>query len=55
MSDQKKAHQLREKIRQTLEKLGEALDEWLNRQRLQPRPIPIPVDRPYRKRQTFRN
>lgn len=50
MADQNKARQIEEKIRQTLEKLGEALDGWLNRRRLQPQPLPIPVDRPYRKK-----
>ena len=47
MPKQRKSNQLREKIRQTLEKLGQALDEWLPKPRLQPKPIP--VDRPYRK------
>jgi hypothetical protein len=48
MADQNKAKQIGEKIRQTWEKLGEALDEYLYRRRLQPQPIPVPVDRPYR-------
>lgn len=50
MADQNKARQIEEKIRQKLAQLGEALDEWLNKQRLQPQPIPVPVDRPYRKK-----
>jgi|GEM_PF-2471415 len=47
MTKQSKKNQLREKIRQALEKLGQALDEWLPKPRLQPKPIPI--DRPYRR------
>ena len=39
-----------QKIRETLEKLGEALDEWLTKQGLKPQPVPIPLDRPNRKR-----
>ncbi|HXV43913.1 MAG TPA: hypothetical protein VEC96_12680 [Anaerolineae bacterium] len=50
MADQSKARQIEQKIRQTLEKLGEALDEWLKKRQLQPQPIPIPLDRPYRKK-----
>ena len=50
MADQGKARQIEQKIRQALEKLGEALDEWLKRQRLQPQPIPVPVDRRYRRK-----
>lgn len=50
MADQSKARQIEEKIRQKLAKLGQALDEWLNKQRLQPQPLPIPIDRPYRKK-----
>jgi hypothetical protein len=50
MADQNKARQIEEKIRQKLAQLGEALDEWLNKQRLQPQPLPVPVDRPYRKK-----
>ena len=50
MANIHKTFDIKEKIRQTLEKLGEALDEWFNKQRLQPRPVPIPVDRPYRKK-----
>jgi hypothetical protein len=52
MADQNKARQIEEKIRQKLAQLGEALEEWLNKQRLQPQPIPVPVDRPYRKKLT---
>ena len=47
MAKQSKSKQLREKIRQALEKWGEALDEWLPKPRLQPKPVP--VNRPYRK------
>lgn len=50
MADQNKARQIEEKIRQKLAQLGQALDEWLTKQRLQPQPLPVPVDRPYRKR-----
>lgn len=50
MADQKKARQIEEKIRQKLAKLGQALDDWLNKQRLQPQLLPVPIDRPYRKR-----
>jgi hypothetical protein len=50
MSDQ--GTKIKEKIRQTLEKLGQALEDWLDRQRPQPQPapIPVPVDRPYHRR-----
>ena len=34
-----------EKIKEALEKLGEAVDEWLTRQGLKPKPVPIPIDR----------
>jgi hypothetical protein len=50
MADQNKARQIEEKIRQKLAQLGEALDEWLKKQRLQPQPIPVPVDRPFRRK-----
>lgn len=50
MAKQDKLEQIREKIRQTLEKLGQAMDEWLNGRRPQPQPIPVPVDRPLRRR-----
>jgi len=50
MADQSKARQIEEKIRQKWAQLGEALDELINRRRLQPQLIPVPVDRPYRKR-----
>jgi hypothetical protein len=50
MVDQNRVKQVGEKIRQTWERLSEALDAYLNRQRLQPQPIPVPVDRPYRKK-----
>jgi hypothetical protein len=50
MADQNKARQIEDKIRQKLAQLGQALDEWLNKQRLQPQPIPVPLDRRYRKK-----
>ena len=50
MADTHKANEVQEKIRQALEKLGEALDEWLNNRRRATRPIPVPVDQPYRRR-----
>ncbi|MEW5958720.1 MAG: hypothetical protein AB1801_13390 [Chloroflexota bacterium] len=54
MADKNKARQIEEKIRQALEKLGKSLDQALdalaNPRRLYPQPIPIPIDRPYRRR-----
>jgi len=50
MADRKKADSVQEKIRQVLEKLGEALDDWLNRTQPVPRRVPVPVDRPYRRK-----
>lgn len=50
MADSKKADSVQEKIRQVLEKLGDALDDWLNRTRPAPRRVPVPVDRPYRRK-----
>jgi hypothetical protein len=50
MADQNKARQIEEKIRQKLAQLGEALDDWLKKQRLQPQPIPVPIDRPYHRK-----
>jgi hypothetical protein len=50
MAQQKKSGQIEEKIRQILEKLGEALADLLDKKRLNPQPIPLPVDRPYRRR-----
>ena len=50
MADQERANQIEEKIRQALKKLGEALDNWLGKNRLRPRHIPVPIDRPHRKR-----
>lgn len=38
-----------EKVRQAAEKLGEALNDWINRKRRQA-PVPVPIDRPYQKR-----
>ena len=45
MADKNKSKSVQEKIRETLEKLGETLDDWLAGTRPQPQPIPIPVDR----------
>ena len=50
MADKKKASEVQEKIRQVLEKLGEALDEWLQKNRPAVQPVPVPVDRPYRRK-----
>ena len=50
MSNQDRAEQVQEKIQQVLRKLGTALDQWINRKGLKPQPIPIPLDRRYRKR-----
>jgi hypothetical protein len=50
MADQNKARQIEEKIRQKLAQQGEALDDWLKKQRLQPQPIPVPIDRPYHRK-----
>jgi hypothetical protein len=50
MAQLNKASQVEKKIRRAMEKLGEALDEWLTRQRLRPNPVPIPIDRPPLKR-----
>jgi hypothetical protein len=37
---------VREEIRQVLEKVGKALNEWLTKQGLTPRPVPIPINHP---------
>ena len=50
MADTHKANEVQEKIRQALENLGNALDEWLNQRRRATQPIPLPVDRPLRRR-----
>ena len=50
MADQKKTDSIQDKIRQTLEKLGQALDEWLAQNGLKPQPVPIPVNRPDHRR-----
>lgn len=50
MADKNKKGQIEEKLRQILEKLEEALDELVGRRHVRPQPVPIPVDRPYRKR-----
>ena len=51
MANSNKASQVEEKIRQALEKLGEAMNEWLTRQGLKPQPVPIPIDRPSQKKE----
>ncbi|MCB0193103.1 MAG: hypothetical protein KDJ65_14260 [Anaerolineae bacterium] len=54
MADQGKSKSVQEKIREALEKLGEALDDWLAGARPQPQPIPVPVDRrPYGRRRNY--
>ena len=52
MSNKNKNSSIQEEIEQILEKLGEALNDWLNKNGLKQKPvrIPIPVDKPYRKR-----
>ena len=53
MADQGKSKSVQEKIREALEKLGEAVEDWLAGSRPKPalQPIPIPVDRrPYGRR-----
>jgi len=50
MADSRKAQGIQEKIRQALEQLGELFDEWLNQNRPARQPVPVPVDRPFRKR-----
>ena len=50
MAQLNKASQVEKKIRRAMEKLGEAVDEWLTRQGLKPSPVPIPIDRPPQKR-----
>jgi DNA topoisomerase VI subunit B len=50
MADITKANEIQEKIRQALENLGDALDQWLNKRRRATQPVPIPIDQPYRRR-----
>ena len=50
MPKQDRVEQVQEKIQQVLEKLGAALDQWINKNGLKPQPIPIPLDRRYRRR-----
>lgn len=54
MADKNKARQIEEKIRQALEKLGESIEETLdalaNPRRPAAQPIPVPIDRPYRRK-----
>ena len=50
MSNKNKNSSILEEIEQVLEKLGEALNDWLNKNGLKQKPIPVPVDKPYRKR-----
>ena len=55
MSTQNSTTRIEEKIRQALEKLGEAVDGWLTRQGLKPQPVPIPIDRsPHRRKRQSR-
>ena len=54
MANKNSISQVGEKIRQALEKLREAMEEWLGKQGLTPQPIPIPIDRPHRKRRKSR-
>jgi hypothetical protein len=54
MADKYKADQVQDKIRQAMEKLGEALDRWLKNAQPVYQPIPVPVDRrPYRRRMDY--
>ena len=50
MATQNKSKKFGEKVQQALEKLGEALNEWFNKQRPRRQTLPVPVDRPVRKR-----
>ncbi len=50
MANKNRAREIEEKIRQALEKLGQAVDEWLDKQNPRLQPIPVPVERPYGKR-----
>ena len=52
MSNKNKTSSIQEEIEQVMEKLGEALNDWLNKNGLKKKPvrIPIPVDKLYRKR-----
>lgn len=50
MANQQKSETIKEKIQQALEELGAALDKWINQQRPQAQPIPVPIDRPVRKK-----
>lgn len=53
MADKNKARQIEEKIRQALEKLGKAIEKALdalaNSRRPAAQPVPVPIDRPYRR------
>ena len=50
MANQDKASEIREKIQQAIEKLGDAMAEWLDKQRPQNQPVPVPIDRPTQNR-----
>jgi hypothetical protein len=53
MADRNKARQIEEKIRQALEKLGQSIEEALDaltKPRPAAQPVPVPIDRPYRRR-----
>ncbi len=54
MSNKNRNSSIQEEIEQVLEKLGEALNDWLNKNGLKQKPIPIPIDKPYRKRPSRR-
>lgn len=50
MPNKNKKSSILEEIEQVLEKLGEALNDWLNKNGLKQNPIPVPIDKPYHKR-----
>jgi hypothetical protein len=50
MANYQDATTIKEKIQQALEELGAALDRWVNQYRPQAQPIPVPIDRPMRKK-----
>lgn len=51
MADRKKSKSIQQTIQEALEKLGDALGEWVAGNRPQTQPVPVPVDRrPYGRR-----
>lgn len=50
MANQSQLEKIKDKIQQAIEKISEALDEWLNQQRPQRQTIPVSVDRPVRRK-----